>query len=252
MELKELLPIIRNKVSGKILNSANRRYCPMCQEFTKTIMVDANNEILHLCHKCNYNHKYDWTKKPPIEFGTWGKFLKKKCEKPLVSVVILTFEGIGVTQNCLLSLIMCNRDEIDYEIIMVDNGSTDPEVKEFLNKLERIPDTNIKVVYNDTNRGVAGGRNDGVAVAKGKYIFFVDNDVIFLKEGAIANLVHTIQDGYVIVGYNKGNFDWTEMPKADGGIPYVLGATMLVEKKEFDRVCGMSEDWGICHCDDVD
>ena len=61
-----------------------------------------------------------------------------------------------------------------YEVIVVDNGSG-PET---LKALATIDDPHVRIMYNKTNRGFAGGNNDGIAHARGDYVILLNNDVI--------------------------------------------------------------------------
>ncbi|MDA2936018.1 glycosyltransferase family 2 protein [Patescibacteria group bacterium AH-259-L05] len=79
----------------------------------------------------------------------------------------------------MLKQCLRNIDEahigIDYEIIIVDNNSTDSS-KEFLLQLK------CKVILNNENIGYAAANNQGIKLAKGKYILTLNPDVIVLPE----------------------------------------------------------------------
>lgn len=97
---------------------------------------------------------------------------------PLVSVVVLNWNGLEDTKLCLEYV-----DKLDYpniELIVVDNGSK-ADQKEYLSKLK-----NITYIDNPRNRGFAGGHIDGYKVAKGEFILLLNNDAViksnYLKE----------------------------------------------------------------------
>ncbi|MEO2166766.1 MAG: glycosyltransferase family A protein [bacterium] len=90
---------------------------------------------------------------------------------PLVSVVVLNFNGEEVLSRCLESL--DRQTHPNYEIIVVDNASSDAS----LAILEaHLPSAKLTVVRSETNRGVPGGRNLGVLHAQGEIVAFIDND----------------------------------------------------------------------------
>ena len=97
---------------------------------------------------------------------------------PLVSIVILNWNGLEDTKICLNYV---NKiDYPNYEIVLVDNGSSQDQ-KDYLSKLD-----NIVYVDNIKNRGFAGGQADGYKHAKGDYILLLNNDAViqpdYLKE----------------------------------------------------------------------
>lgn len=88
----------------------------------------------------------------------------------LLSIIIPVFNIESYLTQCVNSL-LCEHD--DYEIILVDDGSTDGSQKmcdEYANRYCNIS------VYHKKNGGVSSARNYGLAKAKGKYIYFVDGD----------------------------------------------------------------------------
>jgi GT2 family glycosyltransferase len=77
----------------------------------------------------------------------------------------------------LVSLQESLPKNLNYEIVIVDDGSTD-ETKEWLSNLD---DPGIKVVINNVNRGYANAINSGVRCAKGTTLGFLNNDLTFNK-----------------------------------------------------------------------
>jgi len=94
---------------------------------------------------------------------------------PKVSVVILNYNGLTDTINCLKSLDKCTYPNM--EIILLDNGSpngTDPDV------LAKIQQKNYRFIDNKKNDGFAGGCNRGMEIVlaegKSKYVYLLNND----------------------------------------------------------------------------
>ena len=88
-----------------------------------------------------------------------------------ISIIVPVFNVEKYLSECLNSLI--NQTLKDIEIICVDDGSTDSSpsiLEEFRNKDER-----IKVIRQE-NSGVSVARNNGLAIAQGEYVGFVDSD----------------------------------------------------------------------------
>lgn len=102
----------------------------------------------------------------------------------LVSVVIVNYNGKELLKTAIQSIKKSTFK--DFEIIVVDNASTDSS-QEFLKK--KHPD--IKVVNNNTNLGYSG-INNAIKFCKGKYILFLNNDIKIDKE-CIARLVKSIE-----------------------------------------------------------
>lgn len=107
---------------------------------------------------------------------------------PYVTVIVLNWNGLGDTLECLASLSSLNYPR--YRILVVDNGSTDgsPAVIR-----ERFP--NVEVIETGKNLGYAEGNNVGVRYALqngADYVFIVNNDTKFHPE-ILARLVETAE-----------------------------------------------------------
>ncbi|MBU0576734.1 glycosyltransferase family 2 protein [Patescibacteria group bacterium] len=75
------------------------------------------------------------------------------------------------------------------EIIIVDNNSKDGTVTTIKNTFES---KNIKVIANKHNKGFASANNQGIKIAKGKYIILLNSDTI-VQKGSLATLVNTFE-----------------------------------------------------------
>ncbi|NLK73108.1 MAG: glycosyltransferase [Clostridiales bacterium] len=91
---------------------------------------------------------------------------------PLLSIIIPVYNVEDYIDDCLNSIL--NQDFSDYEVILVDNASTDKSghiCEEYSERHDR-----IKTIHLDTNSLPAGARNEGLKHASGKYIHFCDSD----------------------------------------------------------------------------
>jgi len=107
------------------------------------------------------------------------------------SIIIPVWNKLELTVQCLTAL--ASTVESSYEVIVVDNGSTDGTT-EFLSSLSG----DVQIIRNQENLGFAKACNQGAQAAKGKYLVFLNNDTIPLK-GWLRALVSEV-DGCADVG----------------------------------------------------
>ncbi len=88
---------------------------------------------------------------------------------PRVSVIVLSWNGRGLLENCLRSL--AAQDYRDFETIVVDNGSSDGTVEMLADSF-----ADCRVIANSENKGFCQGNNQAIAVARGELIVLVNND----------------------------------------------------------------------------
>ncbi len=93
-----------------------------------------------------------------------------------VSIVIINYNTFDLTCAAIQS-IYDKVKEVSFEIILVDNGSTEKQPKSFD---QRYP--NVVEIISEENLGFARGNNLGVARAKGKYILLLNSDTILLND----------------------------------------------------------------------
>lgn len=99
---------------------------------------------------------------------------------PTVSVVIACYNGSEFLENCVLSV---TNQNVDSEVIIVDDGSTDNSVEVALNIIRTQACRGILICQ--TNQGAAAARNAGMRAAAGKFLCFLDVDDE-LAPGALA------------------------------------------------------------------
>ncbi|MGB3514309.1 MAG: glycosyltransferase [Microcoleaceae cyanobacterium] len=106
----------------------------------------------------------------------WQKLITKIMPTglPLVSVVIPTYNNANYINSALESVE--NQTYSFYEIIVVDDGSTDNTYQVLQPYLDK-----IKYVYQE-NQGAAKARNRGIEISRGEFIAFLDADDFFLPE----------------------------------------------------------------------
>jgi GT2 family glycosyltransferase len=88
---------------------------------------------------------------------------------PLVSVIIVTYNGGGVLGACLRSVF--HQPYRPIEVILVDNASTDGSVERARHSFPE-----IRIILNSSNLGYAPANNLGVAAATGEYVVLLNND----------------------------------------------------------------------------
>jgi GT2 family glycosyltransferase len=104
-------------------------------------------------------------------------------ETPRVSVVVCSYNGAATLEHCLRSLLQL--DYADYEIILVDDGSTDNTGQ----IAGRFP--SVRVIH-QPNRGLSAARNVGLHAATGSIIAYTDSDC-FVDQDWLTCLVHRLQ-----------------------------------------------------------
>jgi len=101
-----------------------------------------------------------------------GKNIKNNID---VSIIIVNYNSFSLLNHCIDSLIKFTKD-VSYEIIVVDNHSTEGLIDDVLSKYEE-----IKLIENNENKGFGAANNQGIKIAIGKYVLFLNNDTIFFE-----------------------------------------------------------------------
>ena len=192
---------------------------------------------------------------------------------PRVSIVIPCFNRAELTLGCLQSL-QATTDPALYEVIVVDNGSSDATTQ-----LSAAASDRLKVLRNETNTGFGLACNQGAAAGRGEYVLFLNNDTVLLP-GWLGPLVDALDEddelaavqpqllypdgrlndagGLVFAGgepwvYGKGEAEPDAPPYACRRAPdYASGACLLVRRSAFDAVGGFDERYAPAYFEDTD
>lgn len=176
---------------------------------------------------------------------------------------IITVNYNGLKDTCELIETIPTDDDI--EVIVVDNASENDEAS----IIERTY-PHIKMIRSEKNLGFAGGNNLGIKVAKGQYIFLINNDTFF-KDFNVQSLYNCLESSPSIgVVCPKIRFSWGKQPlqftgytplsaitvrnrsigfgEEDTGryniihpTPYAHGAAMMLKREVIDKVGFMPE-----------
>lgn len=172
-------------------------------------------------------------------------------EGPKVSVIIPAYNREHTIGRAMRSVL--HQTFQDFEIIVVDDGSTDGTAK----VIKRFRDPRIRHLHHEKNRGAAAARNTGIKAACGEYIAFLDSDDEWLPEkldeqiGALQNapdgvyasctglFLHLIDTNLVIKKIPCQPASWFKHLLL--GCDLSPGATLVVHKSSFDKV-GLLDD----------
>jgi hypothetical protein len=120
-----------------------------------------------------------------------------------VSIIIVNYNKVNLTANCVESIIKYTK-EIKFEIIVVDNNSTQGDIREAL-----LGYPEVILILNNRNIGFAAGNNLGLEKASGKYYLILNNDTLLLE--------NTIKSVYDFAESNQGKlFVGCELKNKDG------------------------------------
>ena len=102
-------------------------------------------------------------------------------DTPLISVIIPVFNNWSLTQKCLTSL-HAHAKNIYYEVIVVDNNSTDDTATDAENFGQSLFGDSFVLLRQNKNLGFAKATNLGARTAKGRYLYLLNNDTIIVSD----------------------------------------------------------------------
>ncbi len=189
---------------------------------------------------------------------------------PIVSIIIPVFNQSNYTFNCLNSLRSIRS--IEYEVIVVDDASTD-NTQKVLGDI-----SGIKIITNDSNAGFIRSSNRGSAQAQGEFICFLNNDTKVFSNW-LESLLEIVQNDLTVgaVGskliypngrlQEAGGIIWKDASGCNFGrledptdpeynyvreVDYCSGASLLVRKELFKSIGGFSEEFLPAYYEDTD
>ncbi len=183
-----------------------------------------------------------------------------------VQISIITINYNGLKDTCELIETLPLEDE-SLEVIVVDNASKEDEASIIKKRYSQ-----VKVIRSNQNLGFAGGNNLGIKAAKGKYLFFINNDTLLRHQTSdIRHLIYRLESSPKIgMVCPKIRFAWGDNPIQFAGYtplslitmrnhaigcgepdkgqydtahptPYAHGAAMMVKREVIEKAGMMPE-----------
>lgn len=207
------------------------------------------------------------------EFRDGGILRLPETESPMVSIVIPAYNQVAYTYACVRSIIAnTDFDETPYEVILADDVSTDAtrEISRYIN--------GMIISRNSSNMGFLKNCNQAATKARGKYIFFLNNDTK-VHENWLSSLIRLIESddsigmvGSKLVypdgrlqeaggiiwsdasGWNYGRLDDPEKPEYNyvKDVDYISGAAIMLSRALWQEIGGFDERFAPAYCEDSD
>ena len=191
---------------------------------------------------------------------------------PLTAIIILTYNALEYTKKTINS-ILANTEQ-PYEIVLVDNGSSDGTVAYLRHLTKKF--NHIKLIENPHNRGFAAGNNQGAALAQGEYLLFLNNDVLVSADwltslvrglerdpqiGLIGPMTNSIsgRQRFAEINYqdDEGFYEFAQYVRTVNQGKFtpprrIAGFAMLTRKSIFEQLGGFDESFGTGNFEDDD
>ena len=203
------------------------------------------------------------------------KFLREK--DPLISIIIPNKDHIDDLKRCMDAIE--NRSTYrNYEFIIVENNSEDPETFAYYQQLETV-NPRVRVVYWKGIFNYSAINNFGVQYAKGEYLLLLNNDTEIINEDCLEELLgyctrsdvgavgarlyyedDTIQHAGVVIGFGgiaghcfvqqkRGFTGYCHRIICAQDYSAVTAACMMVKREAYEKVGGLSEEFEVAFND---
>ncbi len=177
-----------------------------------------------------------------------------------LSIVICSYNRAQYIGDALDSLYKQTTSLSDFEVMLVDNNSTDGTPEVYKSWREIHPEGNFQYLT-EHQQGASYARNTGAAHAKTGWLCFIDDDAVAFPD-FVANIIKHTQEKPTIVGFGGkiipkyipekpvwmsyyvsslvGNFDYSPVPCAFKKGKYPLESNMVIKKSVFDQIGGFN------------
>lgn len=153
---------------------------------------------------------------------------------PEVSIIMLCHNGWKDITEPGIRSILSKTEGVGYELIVVDNGSSDETAKQL--RLIASKDSRLVPLLLKENLGFSGGNNQAFKIAKGKYIIFINNDVLAHNKAWLKTLLdEKKKNPNAIVGQQLITVNtWSSYRNMI--YPYLGGWCVLASKEDFNKI----------------
>lgn len=179
-----------------------------------------------------------------------------------ISIIIVNWNTGNLLYNCVKSIVE-ETNNVNYEIIIVDNNSSDNSCDKIEEEFE-----NVNIIYSDENLGFSRGNNLGIKNAKGEYLLLLNPDTIILENAIDKSFkkIKEYKDEKILMGIRLLNRDKTlqlssckffnikntifssyvfdkDIHYMDHDSDWVMGAYMLINRSFYNNIGGLNEDY---------
>ena len=111
---------------------------------------------------------------------------------PTYSLITLSYNKLACTRRCLTALVTDSQTDAPWELIMVDNGSTDG-TRDVVEGVARENPGRIRVVRNAENIGISGNFRKAISLARGKYVCILEGDDYWCSDSKVGKQVEYLE-----------------------------------------------------------
>lgn len=258
-EIPELIPFKDKYVYLANDNKEFLNYVKLCLEETDTL-ADSKECM-------DFAKQNDWKERGQNFINSVKNIF------PKVSIILLTYNQLEYTKECINSIIDKTAYP-NYEIVIVDNNSSD-DTPNYLKEIDE-QYKHVKVILNSENYGFAKGNNIGIQACDGEYIILLNNDTVVTrgwlsgltkhferneKLGILGPVTNSISNeskinvSYVdISDMEHFAYEYTteNMGKTYDRIDVLAMFCLVISRKAFDKIGYLEEIYGIGMFEDDD
>ena len=183
-----------------------------------------------------------------------------KCD-----LVLLSWNNLALLKKCVDSIL--RQTHLPSRLLIIDNGSTEEGMKEYLICLKGTKDVGGEVIFNCVNEGFAKGMNRGLKASDAEFACILNNDII-VTEGWLDEMIKVAEgdNAIGIVNPSSNNFGlrakdtdlerFARSLRKDSGrwaeMNACVGFCMLIKRQVMKEIGYLDEEYGFAYFEDTD
>lgn len=187
--------------------------------------------------------------------------METKCD-----LILLSWNNLKILKQCIDSILRFTYTPLN--LIIIDNGSTEKGMREYLLSLKGNDAINIEIITNPTNEGFAKGMNKGLKTSSSPHVCLLNNDIL-VTEGWLEEMIKIAEENSEIgiVNPSSNNFglrfgkdttleEFASAFKSQSGkwieMESGIGFCMLIKREVINKIGYLDEDYGLAFFEDRD